>query len=177
MRYVYWVLLATTLAASVHAGDKEMKEIKYRGGIVNFLIPKHWVEQYEPNGGGMFYEDAPNTGTLRLNVITAQSSKPLSADAAYEELVAMKSVKTESVQRLKNGNAIGTSIQHSTEQGQKITLFWWHVTNPIRPNHMRIANFSYTVLTSHEGSEPIQREVRRLTESIKNATFHPTLGQ
>lgn len=154
-----------------------MKDIQYRGGLVTFSVPKHWVEEYEPDGGGMFYENSPNNGTLRLNVITAKSPNPLSADAAFEELVAMKSVKADSVQRLKSGNAIATSIQHSSERGQAITLFWWHVTNPVRPSHLRVANFSYTVFTAQERSDIVKREVQLLTESIKDAKFHPTLGQ
>ena len=177
MRYLIWLFISSLLIAPVHAGEVKMKEIQYRGGIVTFSIPRHWVEEYERDGGGMFYEDAPNTGTLRLNVITAKSPHPLSADAAFEELTAMKSIKAESVQRLKNGNAFATAIQHSSEQNQAITLFWWHVTNPVRPSHLRIANFSYTVLTSQEHSEATKREVQLITESIKNAKFHPTLGQ
>lgn len=154
-----------------------MKEIKYRGGVVTFSIPKHWVDEYETDGGGMFYEDAPNTGTLRLNVITAKSPKPLAADAAYEELATMKGINTKNVQRLANGNALATEIQRAMEQGQGITLFWWYVTNPVPPNHIRMANFSYTVLTAQENSEQTHREVQLLTDSIKNATFHPTPGQ
>jgi len=177
MRYLVWLIVALFSTTSAHASDKEMKEIQYRGGIVSFSVPKHWVEKYEPDGGGMFYEDAPNTGTLRLNVITAKSPKPLLPDAAHEELVAMKSVNADSVQRLSNGNAIATSVQHSSEQGQAITLYWWHVTNPVPPNHIRIANFSYTVLTSQKSSRTIKSEIQLLTESIKNAKFHPTLGQ
>lgn len=165
------------MSTFTHAEGVPMKEIKYRGGLVTFSIPKHWVEEYESDGGGTFYEDAPNTGTLRLNVITAKSPKPLSADAAYEELVALKSINTQNAQRLANGNAFATAIQHAREQGQEITLFWWYVTSPVRPNHFRMANFSYTVLTSQENSDLIQRDVRQITEAIKNAKFYPTLGQ
>jgi hypothetical protein len=48
-----------------------MKRIVYRGGVVSFLIPDHWLEEYEEEGGAAFYEDKPGSGTLRLNVITA----------------------------------------------------------------------------------------------------------
>lgn len=177
MRYLYWLPAVMLSNTSVHAGDFEMKEIQYCGGLVTFSVPKNWVEEYDPDGGGMFYENAPDTGTLRLNLITAKSRTPLSDDAAFEELVAMKSVKAESVQRLRNGNAIATSIQRSSEQGQDITIFWWHLTSPVRPSHLRIANFSYTVLTAQERSEIVKREVKILTESIKDAKFQPTLGE
>jgi hypothetical protein len=177
MRYLLLALIATLTSTFAHAGDVQMKEIKYRGGLVTFSIPKYWVEEYETEGGGMFYEDAPNTGTLRLNVITAKSPKQLSADAAYEELVAMKSINAKNVQRLANGNAFATAIQHATEQGQEITLFWWYVINLVPPNHIRMANFSYTVLTTQENSKQTHREIQLLTQSVKNAAFHPTLGQ
>lgn len=177
MRHVLTVVLAFLIMLTVHAGENEMKEIKYRGGVVTFSIPKHWTENYEPDGGGMFYEDGPDTGTLRLNVITAKSPKSLRGDAAFVELSSMKSVKPESIKRLPNGNAMTTWVGHSSEQGQAITLYWWHVANPVLPSHMRVAIFSYTVLTSQESSVSTKSEVQMLTNSIKNATFHSTIGE
>jgi hypothetical protein len=177
MRHLNWLIPALAPITFAHADVIAMKQIQYRGGLVSFSVPSVWVEDSEPDGTGMFYENAPDSGTLRLIVITARSPKPLPEDAAFEELAAMKSVKAGSVQRLKSGNAIATSIQRSTEQGQSITLFWWHVTSPVRPNHLRIANFSYTVRTEKEGSDAVKREVQLLTESIKDAKFHPTLVQ
>lgn len=50
-----------------------LKHIKYRGGIAEFQIPSHWREEYEPGGGGTFYEDSPDSGTLRLNVLSLSS--------------------------------------------------------------------------------------------------------
>jgi hypothetical protein len=177
MRYLLSFLIAIMTSTFAQAGGAQMKEINYRGGLVKFSVPKHWVEEYEKDGGGIFYENAPNSGTLRINVITAKSPKALSSDVAYEELVGLKSINAKDIQRLANGNALATAVQHATEQGQKITLFWWYVVNPVRPDHIRMANFSYTVLTSQENSELTRREVMQLTESIKNAKFHPTLGQ
>ena len=39
-------------------GDK-LKTIVYRGGIVRFKIPANWVEEYEEDGGGTFYQNRP----------------------------------------------------------------------------------------------------------------------
>ncbi len=47
-----------------------MKKITYRGGLISFQIPKDWIEEYEENGGGTFYEDSQESGTLRINVLT-----------------------------------------------------------------------------------------------------------
>jgi hypothetical protein len=35
----------------------QFKTIVYRGGIVRFRIPAHWIEEYEHEGGGTFYEE------------------------------------------------------------------------------------------------------------------------
>jgi len=177
MRYFLTLLLAFSVGMAANAKDNDMKEIKYRGGVIAFFIPKNWVEHYEPDGGGMFYEDAPNTGTLRVDVITTKSTKTLVSDAAYIELGSMKSVKPETIKRLPNGNAIVTWVEHTAEGGQAITLFWWHVANPVPPNHLRLANFSYTVLASQEDSALTKSHIRMLTSSITNAEFHSTIGE
>jgi hypothetical protein len=81
-----------------------MKQIDYRGGIVRFLIPESWVEEYEDAGGGTFYEDRPGCGTLRLNVITAK--KPADAPDAKRALMALMDRKrpaNSSLQVLGNG--------------------------------------------------------------------------
>jgi hypothetical protein len=50
-----------------------MKTISYRGGVVTFRIPESWNEEYSDTDGGTFYEDKPDSGTLRLKLITAES--------------------------------------------------------------------------------------------------------
>ena len=177
MRHICLLLVALFLSPIAFAGNVQMKEIVYRGGVVKFAVPKHWVEEYEPDGGGMFYENAPNTGTLRLNVITVQLPKELGSDSAYESLLLLKSTNQKTIKRLPNGNAITTWVQRGSESGQAITLFWWQVTNPVPPRHMRSANFSYTVLASQENLPRTMNEVQLLNGSIENAVFHPSLGE
>jgi hypothetical protein len=53
-----------------------MKPVVYRGGIVSFSIPANWREEYESDGGGTFYEDGTDTGTLRLHVISVGKKEP-----------------------------------------------------------------------------------------------------
>ena len=36
----------------------DLKTVSYRGGLVRFRIPAGWVESYETEGGGEFYDDA-----------------------------------------------------------------------------------------------------------------------
>lgn len=42
---------------------ESLKEIDFHGGVVKFKIPSNWKEEYGDDGKGVFYEDAPDTGT------------------------------------------------------------------------------------------------------------------
>ena len=54
------VLLTSCLTSSRPSGDEPaLKTIKYRGGLVTFRVPAHWKEDYEPEGGGTFYDARP----------------------------------------------------------------------------------------------------------------------
>jgi hypothetical protein len=57
-------------------GDR-MKRLEYRGGLVRFELPSHWVEEYEPEGGGTFYDNTIEAVTLRLNVLSFQAPQPI----------------------------------------------------------------------------------------------------
>ena len=66
-------------------GDN-LKTISYRGGVVTFQIPSTWIEEYEEQGGGTFYEDSPDSGTLRLNVMTFKTPQSSDQERAIETL-------------------------------------------------------------------------------------------
>lgn len=157
--------------------EEKLKEINYRGGIVKFKIPVNWVEKYEEDGGGMFYEDAPNTGTLRLNVLTVKAPVDSKGNLSAEALSIVSGSEPNNIEILSNGNALSRSIERTKEQGQKITLYWWFVANTIPPNYVRVANFSYTILTSQENMDEFKNEIKLLDEQIKNCVFHPKLGE
>ena len=130
-----------------------MKEIVYRGGLIRFQIPENWAEVYGVEGGGMFYGDGPDAGTLRLDVITAKSPKNLRPEETVELIKGVKEVDEKEIRHLPNGNAMASQIIRTREGDTPITIFWWHVSNFVPPNHVRLANFSYTVLTSQEKAE------------------------
>jgi len=71
-----------------------LKTINYRGGIVRFRVPSSWLEEYKPEGGGTFYEDASDAGILRLNVLgfekRAKDEGPLGNCARYVRKVARR---------------------------------------------------------------------------------------
>lgn len=64
-----------------------LKTISYRGGIATFAVPESWVEEYEPEGGGTFYDDVEGAGTLRLNVLSFKSNGGQSSEQIVESFV------------------------------------------------------------------------------------------
>jgi len=149
----------------------------YRGGVVTFSIPKDWVEEYAPEGGGTFYENAPDSGTLRLNVITAQSPNTLNSKSSSEALTSVHGVNAASIVQLPNGNAFATSLKRTSEQGQLITLYWWYVANLIPLDHVRIAAFSYTVLTSKEKAPDTRSDISFIEDAVRAARFSAAVGE
>ncbi len=176
MRLVFFCFLAfsaISYAAAENGETVKTKEIKYRDGIVTFSIPKHWVEEYEPEGDGIFYEKGENKGKLRINVVTVNLPKMVAANSGAKALCILKDIKSSEVDNLPNGNAVAKIIEHTTEQGQPVTHYWWYVARPIPPQHVRMATFSYTIRSSQEKSPRMEADVQFLDGSIRNSIFHP----
>ncbi len=173
MRLLSFAFLLIIWALPIHAKTIAMKQISYRGGLITFSVPKHWVEEYSPEGGGTFYENAPNTGTLRLNVITA--TPPASSDqhAAKNALAAIKNPSPSNIQQLPNGNEFSSRVQRATEQGHALRLYWWHLARQTHTGEVRVANFSYTILSAEENNPRTVEEIKLLETAIRNAYFHP----
>src|SRR5690349_1405913 len=62
------VHLAETPAEARRNDAVTLKMVRYRDAI-SFPIPVTWKEEDEPGIQGTFYEDAPDTGTLRVSVM------------------------------------------------------------------------------------------------------------
>jgi hypothetical protein len=153
----------------------KLKEINYRGGIIRFKVPISWIEEYEEEGGGTFYEDSQDSGTLRINILTFKTPDIVDENSVVKALSAMSDVDPTTIVELKNGNAIARTVQRNDDQGEKITLYWWLLANAVPPNHVRIANCSYTILTAQEELELYKDEIKLLDKEIQNAIFHPEL--
>jgi hypothetical protein len=149
----------------------EKKEVIYRGGVVRFAIPRHWVEEYEPEGGGTYYANEPGSGTLRLNVLTLAGKGTVDESALLSVLRRYGSPES-----LGASKAVVQYIQATSEDGVAITLFHWQVAGALPPRHIRLAIFSYTVETARAEDPRIQDEVRMLDEVIRAIEFAPELG-
>ena len=93
------------------------KTISYRGGIARFNIPASWTEEYEPTGGATFYEDEPDSGTLRLNVLNFSSNGKQTGEQMIAGLVAKSGYHL-----LHNGLAIKQYIKSAEENGEQLKL-------------------------------------------------------
>lgn len=153
-----------------------MKLINYRGGIARFYLPSSWVEEYEPAGGGTFYDDKPDSGTLRINVITAEKQARDSEPAeSVDELIADIS-ETKAVKQLPGGAAIAHSVQTGEEDGQDLLFNVWHIGVPVTLTSVRIITFTYTILASQEADPEVQKEIAMLNRSISAGEYSSERG-
>ena len=154
-----------------------LKTINYRGGLVIFSIPATWREEYEPAGGGTFYEDRPDSGTLRLNVMTMEAppyAQELSALQALSHSTAAGDERE--VTALPNGNAMARYVKKAVEDRQRLHIHYWEVASPLPPRHMRLAIFSYTLFAAQTSTSSVRRELEMLNQQIEAAQFASELG-
>ena len=130
-----------------------LKTIIYRGGIVKFEIPVHWKEEYDPQGGGTFYEDRPDSGTLRLNVLSF-SKKDGSASGSVSQSV-----------------EITKEMKEATENGTPLHLYRWIAKYFISPIEMRVVIFTHTILARQEGDPRMKEELDLIDKSVREARF------
>ncbi len=145
------------------------------GGIVQFNIPENWVEKYEKNGGGEFYLDSPDSGTLRLNVITLEKpeNQELNNQVLLEfsnDYISHSGVKTSSRQ-INDRVAIAQYDQAFVDRGQNIIIRFWIIANLVPPKNIRIATFSYTLLELRFNQPEFIEELAMLNSEIGNSKF------
>ncbi len=170
------VMSLCSFFGTASAGEPKLKRVSYRGGVVEFSIPANWKEEYEQDGGGMFYEQSTDSGTLRLNVITAKSPSPINERSASETLKGLKAAKSRQVDLLPNGNAFLHFSEPGTEAGHKLYMLFWIVANPVGTNHVRIATFSYTLLEGQQNQAKFTNEIALIDSQVRKATFAKRLG-
>lgn len=154
---------------------KEMKTIGYRGGIVTFRIPSHWKEEYEPEGGGSFYEDMPETGTLRLNIITSEAPHGSLPPTGYEVLL-HESINTQAkILRLPNGDGLKHYLKTAEEEGTLLEIHFWEIAHCVPPKTLYLAIFSWTIPAVHAALAKSKEEIQMIVRELTSIRFHPDL--
>lgn len=154
-----------------------MKPIVYRGGIITFRVPATWKEEYGAQGGGTFYEDRPDSGTLRLNVLTFKAPDGKLAADGYAHFAATPLKEGERLVQTSHGDGLKLSKKLAEEKGTKIDLYFWELAHCAPPEKLYIASFTWTILSSQSSDPKFQKEIAFLTDEISIAQFHPDLGK
>jgi len=147
----------------------KLKTINYRGGIALFRVPHSWVEEYEPAGGGTFYENGPDTGTLRINVMDFEKPTAAAGETARDVLVGLRG--SGEVEQLLSGVAIARSSKRAVESGQELLIYTWQVGIRVTPTHFRLVVFTYTILAAQEHDAATQEEFQLLDNVIAEGEY------
>jgi hypothetical protein len=153
-----------------------MKTIIYRGGLVRFRIPAQWIEEYEDDGGGTFYEDDPDSPTLRINVLTLEAPRIVDTNTP-SELLGSRAEKTgQQIVRLDTGNAVIAYNQSAEEDGHPLVIYYWELANAVPPKHGRLAIFSLTILKSQQSDQEITKTIQMVDREVRACEFATDLG-
>ena len=148
-----------------------MKSVVYRGGLVSFQIPANWHEEYEPEGGGTFYEDRPDSGTLRVNVITAESKSGEPLEQAIERLFPASGCEL-----LPSGVRLRRRKVPSEERGTALVLYRWEIGVTVPPGRIRVVCFTHTVIAARDSDPATKAELALIDDSIRRAEFSRRYG-
>jgi hypothetical protein len=155
-----------------------MKTVVYRGGVLRFCVPSSWKEKYSDWDGGVFYEDVPGSGTLRIKVITLRvptKTKDNSAAAIMEPILRQLGKDATDVVQV-GRNALVRYQQASIEQGKNLRIFYWVFANPVPPSDARVVTFSYTVLETEANTTHTLDELNMLEREIVKTEFAAQIG-
>lgn len=138
---------------------------------MTFRIPDNWGEEYENEGGGTFYKNCPDSGTLRLNVITLKVHANPTPDVIEQVLRSSRGSSHCEIRFMPSGNAVLHYGEKTIEKNERLTMYYWEVANPIPPGHFHLAIFSYTILEAKESDPRIQAELSMLDKEIRASVF------
>ena len=164
--------MGSSLAASSNNDSvPDLKTITYRGGIVTFRIPITWIEEYDTEDCGVFYEDVEDSGTLRVNTFTSKAPDHLGGNLAVKALQSIRKAEDHPIEDLDNGKAIMRYSDPAEEDGASLLITYWVIAIPMAPNHIRFADFSYTILESARGDPRVTKTKKLLDYEFRNAIF------
>ena len=153
------------------------REIVRNGGIVRFVVPAAWVESQDDDGTPVYFAERENSGALRLSLTTFKSPTQVTEASAQEILVGLRGIAPDSIRVLPNGNAVATQTSRAEDDGTPIVTYWWYIANPVRPSHVRLAVFSFTIEADGAPTSEDVRELEFLASHLPDAHFHPALGE
>lgn len=152
---------------------RELKVINYRQGALRFSIPVEWSEEYGRDSGGTFFEQAPDSGTLRLSVVVLNTKGKTDADALERFLKTRPEARAKGAQISKesNGNVVLQFIQRTNEGGDDMSIVWWFVASGAFEDYIQIAMFSYSLLNLNLNKEQNKEDILLLDQVLRKTEF------
>ncbi len=149
--------------------NNNSKIINYQN-ILTFKIPNSWIEEYD-DSGGVFYEDHPTSGTLRVKLISIDIPRSKNTINHAVDILYDISAKESKIIILPNGNTYTMSYEETVDDGIEITIYYWHLIQAIKNNKTRLVNLSYTILTDKLNTDSIRHEISYITKEVENIQF------
>ena len=146
------------------SNDSALKMVSYRDAVT-FAIPIGWTFEDEPGIQGTYYEDAPNSGTLRVSVMQWRGENEEDRNQI------LKSMLSGSVEQLKQGIYLTQEIAAGHEDGEDLALHRWVVALALPDNVCRVAVFTHTVVKGTEKEPQIAQELAAVDFAVRNAVF------
>ncbi|MFO0570325.1 MAG: hypothetical protein U0263_32080 [Polyangiaceae bacterium] len=152
-----------------------MKIIRYRGGVVSFRIPQHWLELYELDEGGEFHPGTDDGRVLRIRVTTAQASHAVTPETTAN---LVRKLHPDTPFRMLRPGDLCTRRTHSfREDDEDLILHEWRVYNTVPPDHLRVVLFTFTIPADLDTEPEILDDIETLDREIMNATFATRIGE
>lgn len=139
--------------------------VSYRDAV-SFPIPVTWKMEDEPGVQGTFYEEAPDTGTLRVSVMQWPGT-----DEEDRNRILKTILLPGSVEALKQGIYLKKEVEDSAEEGEALKLHRWLVVLALPQNVCRLVTFTHTVTAAQEHDRAIAAELAAVDFAVRNAVY------
>ena len=159
------VHLTATPAETKRADPVALKIVRYRDAV-SFPIPVAWKEEDEPGVQGTFYEDGPDTGTLRVSVMQWLGSSEEDRNRIVKSILLPGNVET-----LKQGVYLKKEVKDGSEGGESLKLHRWLVVLALPENTCRLVAFTHTITAAQENDQPIAAELTTVDFAVRNAVY------
>lgn len=145
-----------------------MRRVNHRG-VVSFRVPSHWAE--EPGEERVRYFDEDGEGSLELSVVTFRSDDPVDDDTLTELLGGRADETGGELLRLPSGDVCLHYESHAGDGDDEVVIWRWEVGTLVRPNHVRVAAFSYAVDAEAVDDEGVMETLGVLRRELTACAF------
>jgi len=143
----------------------DMKVINYRDAV-EFKIPSNWNVEDEIGIQGTFYENLPDTGTLRVSVYEWQSESEQDRNTKLQSALLPGNIET-----LAQGIYLKEEIKEVQEGSEKLSLYRWSVALALPDNLFRLIVFTHSIVKGQEEDPKIAIELELIDNSVRTAKF------